>query len=712
MKFQKHIYLSILIILSLIFIFDVIHGGKVPTDSFNPSVPTMSFKSGDKITQKLRFNHRKVNKFIFREATYGTNIKHIDFSISLLDDNNKIIKKQNYSFDHFGDGAFIEFNVGKKDLIGDYYIIINIDNISDGDTFTLYTDNDLNYYTQYTINNKTFDGNIYVNVAGYKTGYFSSFILLIIIAVLCVITFIKNDFFNDNFKNFLTGKISLIIYFFSSITFSISLAVSYYLNKKIIDPSLINVYDGDFINKTSLCNNVCKMFLALLLINTLFLIIYFCVNVKSNKITLHRLFLLIGIPIGFMYMLYINPINVPDSQFHYLSAYQPVIMNFNKNKDVYCPEIINNEKYNAPQSYGQYYNLIKRTNSYTNVKYFEQRGRYSFIDYVPTTVGLLIGKLLHLSPYIGLYLAKCISYLLFLAIGYFIIKKIPVGKLLFFVFMLSPTFVAQAISISIDSIINMSSLLFVAYILYIKYSEEKELSYSNIALLSLFLLLCSIQKLNYAILGFVVFIVFNKIKNTNYKKWIVSGICCVILGAIICFPYLKGVASGTPTVGLISASGYFKSDIFKAIYILINTFIHLFPSHLMQSFVSDIGWLDTTVSIPIISSVMYFMALCISLMDKDEHDLELNAWEKLLLIIIYAIGLAFIGYALYTGWTYVGLMIVDGIQGRYFVPLNMVLLLLIYSSIKKVKIENYLFISLLLLSSHVILLIEVIKRFI
>lgn len=707
---KNKILIGIFIFLILLFLISVIFPFDFPTDSINASGQTRDLKQGDTIEQEIVLNHQNVKKMIFREATYGEKVDKISFTITLFDDKNEIVAKQDYDFKDLSDGQFIDFKIKNKNLKGKYLLKININELTNNQRFVLYTSEEVKEINSYKINDEEInEKTIFINICGYRKSYYYSFVILLIIIIYFIVLISKNIIKIDIKKNIYSLK-WLIIYGFVSAIMVISFVVSYYINKRMIHYYFRNPLNIELMKSQNTNVLIGKLLLIVLLCTLLLNIVYIINYLKKNNHKLEYIFLLLAIPIGMMYMLCINPMNVPDSHYHYFSAYQPLI-SIDKNHTVMVPEIVNEERYSVPKTIGDYYRLIKKGNEYKNVPFFEQRGRYHFLDYIPTTTGIVIGKILKISPYLSLYVSKFISYILFLLVGFYIVKNVPIGKNLFMVYLLSPTFIQQVISISVDSCINMASLLFIVKVLKIK-DDNNEINYKDIFILTILLILSSIAKINYVLIGFIIFILWKQLIKMDKKKWMVSIGSILIVFVCILIGFRNATAPSQLQEGIIDFTSYVNSDLKRSFFVYINSFFDLYEHQMFESFGLHIGWDRAMVPVNTLSQIMYFIALFITFIYKEKSKIHFNKLEKILMISIYIVSLLFVAYALYTGWTYPGLLTINGIQGRYFIPFNILLLLVIYDLIKHKEYENKNLIPMLLFISHILTVIDIVKTII
>ena len=93
--------------------------------------------------------------------------------------------------------------------------------------------------------------------------------------------------------------------------------------------------------------------------------------------------------------------------------------------------------------------------------------------YLPASLVFKTGINYNLNLFVIIYLARICNFIISLILGYWAIKLIPFGKLLMFTYFFNPMYIQQAISLSVDSLLNASIILFIVYTLYLAYKEQK-----------------------------------------------------------------------------------------------------------------------------------------------------------------------------------------------------------------------------------------------
>ena len=177
------------------------------------------------------------------------------------------------------------------------------------------------------------------------------------------------------------------------------------------------------------------------------------------------------------------------------------------------------------------------------------------------------------------------------------------------------------------------------------------------------------------------------------------GIGSIICVAIVGINYVYSTSLVNPSAqvyyeaqnvnGTEQIKGVLKAPI-SFIKVLKNTMEVYGESYLFGMIASPLGWLDIVVS-PLITIAFLVLVLFSSMIEKNEvaFSRKQKIWNFL---IILGTALLIIG-AMYISWTGVGAEVVEGVQGRYFIPLLPLLLFCISMKQNYVK-WNYIHIDL------------------
>lgn len=600
--------------------------------------------------------------------------------IALYDENNNKVTSRTTNLNIAPSNFSVYLNVKKKNIIESiykkYYLKIETKGIEIKENLKIklaekVTDGDILKNN----NDKELKNIISFTTSGSKKSYTNFFVFSLLSFILFGIIL---------FKKLTNTKISIekidfiwknnII--FSIVEFILSLALSFILYKLII-----NSHYYYYIN---------YLYFLIGLLLCLIITIFIVLKILIDKLNIEKIFLLIVIPIGILYMIFLIPNEVPDENRHYMRALAIAQGNIIQHNDkVLTPKMIADFDENVGYNYMIFDINI---NEKSNIKHVIERGGavgYSSILYIFPSIGIKFCSLLGLNPYIGYYVARTINFVIFLCLGYLSLKLLPVGKKVLFVYLFNPILLQQAISISADSLINSVILLYISYILYLKFSEHP-ISKKSTYILGAFIIFIPLVKYAYAPMLLLIFLLKDKFKEKNLKDCLISFIIVSITITMIWFLHTKNIETVPMAYYLnnkVSAIGqikYLLNDFTNIFYLITNTFNNYFEYYIYTFAGKSLGWLN--IEIPSLYITIYIFILLIVPFLNDES-FELSKNEKKISIIIYIICFCAILGGLYLLWSPVGSNVVTGVQGRYFVPINLLLLLCLIKKHRNLDIK-------------------------
>ena len=324
---------------------------------------------------------------------------------------------------------------------------------------------------------------------------------------------------------------------------------------------------------------------------------------------------------------------------------------------------------------------------------------YSPISYAPHVIAMKVAKFLDLSILSTTYLIRLTSLSTFLILAFCAIRLIPTKKWFLLTVALLPMSILLASNISIDGVVIGSVLLFIAIVTRIYYTKRQYINYKNYTINLLWPLMftaiyLALAKPVYAPLLLLSIPTLNKLfvfKSKEWIKWV-----CITIAIPLAFMFTwntlitvidvhSGQRLSVNSVGIYPAtsteflSSFIKNPTFFA-KVLIHTFFENFggkqeiPNYILSSFSGKFTEYRITPAIWMTSSVL--LSLILSFSFKERTRVLFSKWTKIftsfsLLAIAIAISLSMYLYA-----TTAGQDTINGIQGRYFIPLLPFLIIL------------------------------------
>lgn len=408
-------------------------------------------------------------------------------------------------------------------------------------------------------------------------------------------------------------------------------------------------------------------------------------------------FLIIGMVFGILFLINIPPFQIPDERSHFAKAYSLSDGNL-VGTEVLIPgsigELLNvvsalpfhQEKHIYKSDITQFMS-VPLYSLPPVLQNFPGTSVYSPFPYLFSTIAIFLGKLTSPPVLIFFYLGRIFNLLASLAIGFFTLRITPVYKWTITLLLLSPLALSQSASYSADSLTNAFSFFFTATCLNLAFNGSQTLSKKQLIYLAIMSVAITLTKAPYAFLVGLIWIIptekfGNMKKKTGFFLLLVSAaIIIFIISSKINRDYYNSQLPFSD-VNPNQQTLYILTHPFRYLKILIRT-MYENKLYIYQSYVGILGWLDT-----FLPSIIYFTYLpCMFLCALCDHDSEVkfHLWQKIVLGVVGLGTVIVIISGQYITWTPVGKSVIDGVVGRYFIPVSLTLLLLFYNRIKGIS---------------------------
>jgi uncharacterized membrane protein len=309
---------------------------------------------------------------------------------------------------------------------------------------------------------------------------------------------------------------------------------------------------------------------------------------------------------------------------------------------------------------------------------------YSPVPYLMPVIALKIAAIFNTSSFATIYLARFANFFIWFILVYFAIRTIPVHKWVLLMLALMPMTLFEATSISADSLTIALSFLFIACTLRLALRDQ---NLSRINFLTVFILgfVLTLTKSIYSIL--LLLFLSIPVKNfVNYKEKY-GAFLILFIPSIIASLYWVSLTnhfyrSVIPNWSLIQQINFIEQNPLKFLLLFPVTFLNSWQSYLCSftGFIYPKEWFGD-ITLPLLISSFYFAVLVlVSLYDKGE--VTINLKQKFVFItVILIFSLALMTFEFLT-WNPVGSSIINGVQGRYLIPIAPLFFLLFYNQSK------------------------------
>ena len=304
------------------------------------------------------------------------------------------------------------------------------------------------------------------------------------------------------------------------------------------------------------------------------------------------------------------------------------------------------------------------------------------LAYVPQALGFTLARVLGLNSIALLYLGRFLNLLLFAAVGVLTIKRLPFGKNVFFGVSILPMSLHLAASLSYDVVILAFTGYFTAVCLDLAYKADTVKVKDVIALAVVMAVMGPCKMVYGAIAGFCLLIPVKKFG--NWGKWTVSA--AVVLGsflAAMAVVNLRTVAMYTQEsdsyVAWAEEAGYSFAELLhqpiRVLQLFYNTVAWQGESLYSGMLGESLGNRDAVLNTPYVVILLLTACLVILVLKKPGEEIFMKIKERLWIWFICLVIFAALMFSMLLAWTPKSSNMVQGVQGRYMLPLLPVLLL-------------------------------------
>lgn len=421
-----------------------------------------------------------------------------------------------------------------------------------------------------------------------------------------------------------------------------------------------------------------------------------------RNIKLEHIYVILSLVFGLLFVIINGPFQSPDEFAHFYRAYQVsdgklVCEHYNGQNGAYVPEsLIQSDIVQYSQRVPFHTNV--RFNSHDIISSLSiplnkkdiifisipNTASYNPIVYLPASIGIGIGKMFNLSPLVLMYMGRICNLVFSITLFYFSIRNIPNKKILLVLFGLMPMLLYQSATLSADSVTNCLAVFLISYFIRLTQQVKENISRKEIIFMFCLVAIVSVTKQVYFVLSLLYFVIPEK-KFENKRQYLVIGTLIFLLSIFTNLLWMKVSGAGN-----VLSTGGVASPKDQVIYVLyhpifcIKTIIRTIEVNYkfyFQSFIGVLGWLDTILPDYLINSYA-FLLIAAGAFSKNEKIIKRRT--KVIIVLVAILISLLVILALYVTFTAVGKPIVDGVQGRYFIPSALLILL----SFEFKKMEN------------------------
>jgi len=303
---------------------------------------------------------------------------------------------------------------------------------------------------------------------------------------------------------------------------------------------------------------------------------------------------------------------------------------------------------------------------------FRNSALYSPVVYVPQAVGLALGRLLRMPLLDAYYLGRLLNLIASVALCYWTALRLPYGQLTFVMIALCPMFLFEQASFSADALTYALAAAFCGAVLRESVHPGTPLGRHTVIALALMGALMGLTKPSTGPLPLFALLILRRTSGSPPRRpWaavmVVIGISwATMLGWSVMMRGMYLIANPTPGIDPAGQRAWIVAHPREFADILWHTFL-VYWSPLLHSAVGMLGWLDTALAWRYVR--LFYGALIVSGVvagGRAAHARWAERGLAVLLMILTYLAMAVISYLT---WTPVGAHLIEGWQGRYFLPL-------------------------------------------
>lgn len=432
-------------------------------------------------------------------------------------------------------------------------------------------------------------------------------------------------------------------------------------------------------------------------------------------LTIEKAFFITTLCFGLIYVFVLPPLSAPDEISHYISAYQlsNIVMFQESNAD--SGKVLIRSEDLVIEDVSKDYRLMetKAGNRVVFVKsnpedsstvlsqtldeadydyiyrhfYYGDDGREDLavsefppvrstpIPYLASAIGISLARALHLGSVYLLFFGRIANLLAFVILMTIAIKKMPMYKEIFFGVTLLPMSLHLAASFSYDGFIFAMYAIFIAYVLHLRF-QAKRVGIMDLVWITCILILAAPCKIVYAPLALLAFLVPKE--KFGSTKFYVMSIAVVAIGMLLSilvtniFTIRLHMIGSTNVIwaGEESVSlGFMLHNPIKILRMIYDTFIYQMQHYHFGMIGRYLGNLDEILDISYFAMSVFTLCLLVLGFSTQGEELRLFAPQKWLIFLSMTLCIGLIEFSMLLAWTPISSQIIQGVQGRYFLPL-------------------------------------------
>ena len=315
------------------------------------------------------------------------------------------------------------------------------------------------------------------------------------------------------------------------------------------------------------------------------------------------------------------------------------------------------------------------------------------VYFLPAT-GITVARIMGLNSIYLVLFGRMANLILFILFGTLGIYFLPKFKEFIFLVSLLPTTIELAASYSYDAVMISSMIFFVSYVFFLAH-EKKEFDIKDLVIVSLIaglvlpckmvyfpmlLMLFSIPLYKFKFRGKV----DGKIKKENIAFFLASAVVVLLSWVFAMYLVNRSTVVGYSTSNTSSLEwageesytiGYLLHNKLKAVKLFYNTLLLQLEYYHKTMFGAYLGHADDVVGIPYIGFLVLNIGMIFSVFGEAKEK-QLLVKERVLTGISIFFVIFLVLLSMLIAWTPISSEFIEGVSGRYFIPVLLPLLII------------------------------------
>ena len=327
------------------------------------------------------------------------------------------------------------------------------------------------------------------------------------------------------------------------------------------------------------------------------------------------------------------------------------------------------------------------------------------VYFLPAT-GITVARIMGLNSIYLVLFGRMANLILFILFGTLGIYFLPKFKEFIFLVSLLPTTIELAASYSYDAVMISSMIFFVSYVFFLAH-EKKEFDIKDLVIVSLIaglvlpckmvyfpmlLMLFSIPLYKFKFRGKV----DGKIKKENIAFFLASAVVVLLSWVFAMYLVNRATVVGYSTSTTSSLEwageesytiGYLLHNKLKAVKLFYNTLLLQLEYYHKTMFGAYLGHADDVVGIPYIGFLVLNIGMIFSVFGEAKEK-QLLVKERVLTGISIFFVIFLVLLSMLIAWTPISSEFIEGVSGRYFIPVLLPLLMICRNNKIAIKDET------------------------